>query len=75
MTRRIDTRTAELVDIALLTHAAFERERGLRFAHIAGVPTEVIDRIFARTPGSYRLAQSSGSTLPSSERRKSPRPG
>ena len=58
------------MEIALLTRAAFEQERGRRYAHIAGVPSEIIDRVFARSPGSFRsVAGSSCGTL-AEERRK-----
>ena len=70
MTRRKDTKTAELVEIALLTRAAFEQERGRRYAHIAGVPAEIIDQVFARSPGSFRSVAGSSCGTVSAERRK-----
>ena len=70
MTRRTDTKTAELVEIALLTQAAFEQARGVRFAQIAGVPPAVIQRIFARPAGNYRILDIGTCGAAHSERRK-----
>ena len=73
MTRRVDVRTAELVEIALLTRAAFERERGLTFATLAGVPHEVIERILNRPADHFRSNLSASGVPLTSERRKVPR--
>ena len=69
MTRRTDPKTAELVQIALLTQAAFEQNRGVRYAQIAGVPQAVIERIFARPPGKYRALDTSACGVKTERRR------
>lgn len=69
MTRRVDAKTAELVEIALLTRAAFEKERALRYASIAGLPPEVADRIFSRPENALRSVHHTGCV----DRRKSSR--
>jgi len=73
MKRRIDTRTAELVEIALLTRAAFEQSRAVRYASIAGVPAELIDEVFSRPPGAARSSDTNGSAAAPADRRKAPR--
>jgi hypothetical protein len=73
MGRRVDTKTAELVEIALLTRSAFEQKRAEQYAQIAGLPRELIEEIFARPSGSFRTTHSSGHVLISGDRRKSPR--
>jgi hypothetical protein len=75
MTRRVDPKTAELVQIALLTEAAFEQDRGLTYARIAGVPQEVIERIFARPAGNYRALDTSACGVVQPELRKASRQG
>ena len=54
MTRRYDSKTAEKVDMALLTRAAFEKRTAERYASIAGLPSGLIDQVFTRTPDSTR---------------------
>ncbi len=54
MTRRYDSKTAEKVDMALLTRAAFEKTTAERYATIAGLPNELIEQVFARPPNSTR---------------------
>lgn len=70
MTRRKDTKTAELVEIALLTRSAFEQDRAERYADIAGIPEEIIGRIFSRVLGSFRRVDSPGSAGVHADRRK-----
>lgn len=70
MTRRKDIRTAELVEIALLNRSAFEEGRAARYAGIAGIPQEVIERIFARCPSEFRRVELCGCAVPSGDRRK-----
>lgn len=48
MTRRHDAITAEKVDMALLTRAAFEVKTAGRYAAIAGLPGDLIEQVFAR---------------------------
>ena len=70
MTRRKDIKTAELVEIALLTRSAFEQGRAARYAGTAGIPEEVIERIFARCPGEFGRVELCGSAIPDGNRRK-----
>lgn len=73
MNRRVDQRTAELVDIALLTRAAFEQDVAHRYAGIAGVPDMLAQEVFARPPHKVRkptLGSYAGAT---DDRRRSPR--
>ena len=60
MSRRHDSRTAELVDIALLTRAAFEQMMAERYAQIAGIPRTLIHEVFARPFGQLRNAGAVG---------------
>lgn len=69
MKRRADTKTAELVEIALLTRAAFEQNRAVRYASIAGLPLELIDNVFSRPPGAAR-SSGTGSATSTSDRRR-----
>jgi hypothetical protein len=73
MARRVDPKTAELVEIALLTRSAFAQKRAEQYAQIAGIPQELIKQIFARPSGKLRSVTSSGHMLISSDRRKLPR--
>ena len=73
MTRRVDTRTAELVAIALLTRAAFEQDRALRYASIAGIPARLIEEIFSRLPGAARSGDANGSAAAVADRRQAHR--
>ncbi len=54
MTRRYDAKTAEKVDMALLTRAAFEETTAQRYAVIAGLPGYLIEQVFARPVDSTR---------------------
>ncbi len=54
MTRRHDAKTAEKVDMALLTRAAFEKTTAERYAAIAGLPAQLVDEVFARPANSTR---------------------
>lgn len=73
MNRRVDQRTAELVDIALLTRAAFEQDAAHRYAGIAGVPDSLAQEVFERPPHKVRkatLGSYAGATI---DRRRFPR--
>ncbi len=52
MSRRKDNSTAELVDIALLTRAAFALAAARRYAEIARLPLAIAQDIFTR-PASH----------------------
>ncbi|QYF92649.1 hypothetical protein KY495_18195 [Massilia sp. PAMC28688] len=54
MNRRTDQKTAELVDIAVLTRAAFQQHAAQRYAGEAGLPDSLTQEIFSRPPGKIR---------------------
>ena len=73
MNRRVDQRTAELVDIALLTRAAFQHEAAHRYAGLAGLPDRLTREVFERTADKVRkatLGSYAGATI---DRRRYPR--
>ncbi len=73
MNRRVDQKTAELVDIALLTRAAFQHDAAHRYAGIAGLPDHLTQDVFARSADKVRkptLGSYSGATV---DRRRFPR--
>lgn len=73
MSRRRDSRTAELVDIALLTRAAFEQKAAERYAVIAGVPSSLIGDVFTRPFEKLRNACMLGFPRDTEGRRRQPR--
>lgn len=73
MNRRTDQKTAELVDIALLTRAAFQHDVAHRYAGIAGLPDSLTQEVLARPPDKVRkptLSSYAGATM---DRRRHPR--
>lgn len=74
MSRRKDSKTAELVDIALLTRAAFEQTAAERYAVLAGVPSTLIQEVFSRPLDQLRRAGGLGFYRSAAGRRRQPRP-
>lgn len=54
MTRRLDTHTAELIGIAILTRDAFGLDRARRYASLAGLPPDLADSVLSRPFASLR---------------------
>jgi hypothetical protein len=54
MSRRLDTHTAELVGIAILTRDAFGIDRARRYASLAGLPPDLADSVLSRPFASLR---------------------
>lgn len=50
----MDTHTAELVGIAILTRDAFGIERARRYASLAGLPPDLADSVLSRPFASLR---------------------
>ena len=74
MTRRLDMKTAELVDIALLTRAAFQQKAAERYAQIAGISQRLVDDIFARPFDKLRTIGMVGYAGKPDDRRQRRRP-
>lgn len=55
MVRRIDTKTAELVEIALLTRAAFKQGRAEQYVRIAGIPQQQSSRYLHVPQATFEL--------------------
>lgn len=68
MRRRADIRTAELVETALLTRTAFEHDRAVRYARIAGIAVELIEEVFSRAPDVVRSSDCTGSAASAIDR-------
>lgn len=73
MNRRVDQRTAELVEIALLTRAAFQQEEAHRYAGVAGLPDYLTAEIFARPSSKVRQPTISSCFGTEQDRRRYPR--
>ena len=73
MNRRTDQKTAELVDIALLTRAAFQQDAAHRYAGIAGLPDALTREVLARPPDKVRKPTASNYSGAAQDRRRSPR--
>jgi len=71
MDRRIDEKTADRINQALLTRAAFDTPAALRFAHLSGLATALVTGVFARAP--QRVRPHMASCAP--DRRTVPRRG
>ena len=67
MNRRIDEKTAERIDLALLTRAAFDLYRALIYARLSGPSMELVNTVFERAPSCVR--QHRTFFLPATERR------
>ena len=48
MNRRIDQQTAEIIDIVLLTRAAFGMDYALRYVQLAGLLRSLLYKVLAR---------------------------
>ena len=70
MTRRIDRRTAEIIDVALLARAAFEPSSVAIFLESAGVPDELVQRVFSRLPNELRPVGMTCTSGVSADRRR-----
>lgn len=73
MNRRTDQKTAELVDIAVLTRAAFQQDAAQRYAGVAGLPEGLTQQIFARPPGKLRKPSAAVYIGAIPDRRRAPR--
>lgn len=71
MNRRIDEKTAERINLALLTRAAFDRHTALTYSRLTGLCVDLVQQVFARPVGQIRQHRSF--FLPSSDRRATPR--
>lgn len=71
MNRRIDEKTAERINLALLTRAAFDRRTALTYSRLTGLCLDLVQQVFARPLSQIRQHRSF--FLPSSDRRSSPR--
>ena len=67
MNRCIDEKTAERIDLALLTRAAFDLYRALTYARLSGLSMELVNKVFERAPSCVRQQRSF--FLPTTERR------
>jgi hypothetical protein len=72
MDRRRDSNTAEKIDMALLTKAAFDLRTALTYAALAGLKQSFILAVFARGPQHVRQYQSA--FLRTTDRRTTTRP-
>lgn len=70
MSRRVDFRTAELVDIALLTRAAFEQHAAERYSGLVGIPPHIADEVLSRPTHLVRNSGSGGPWRASEDRRR-----
>lgn len=71
MNRRIDEKTAERINLALLTRAAFDRHTALTYSRLTGLRVDLVQQVFARPVAEIRQHRSF--FLPSSDRRANPR--
>jgi hypothetical protein len=71
MNRRIDEKTAERINLALLTRAAFDPHTALTYSRLTGLCLELVQQVFSRPVGQIRQHRSF--FLPSSDRRANPR--
>ncbi len=67
MNRRLDEKTAERINLALLTRAAFDAPTARTYARLSGLPAPLVDTVFGRPPGQVR--QQHTYFLPGSDRR------
>lgn len=72
MNRRTDEKTADRINLALLTRAAFDTPAALRFARISGLDTILVEGVFARDL--HEIRQQVSYFVPKSDRRTNPRP-
>lgn len=72
MTRRMNEKTADRINLALLTRAAFDTLTAARFARISGLDAALVDSVFARAP--HEIRQQVSYFVPKSDRRINPRP-
>lgn len=54
MERRIDDTTAERINIALLTRAAFDMHTALTFATLSGLARDFAEHVLTRPPAQIR---------------------
>lgn len=73
MNRRTDQKTAELVDIALLTRAAFQQDAAHRYAGVAGLPDSLTQEVLSRPPDKVRKPTLSSFAGNTGDRRRYPR--
>lgn len=71
MNRRIDEKTAERINLALLTRAAFDPHTALTYSRLTGLQLDLVQQVFARPPSQIRQQRSF--FLPSKDRRTHPR--
>ena len=71
MNRRIDEKTAERINLALLTRAAFDPYTALTYARLSGLPLNLVDAVFERAPAQVRQQRSF--FLPATDRRMAAR--
>ena len=67
MNRRIDEKTAERINLALLTRAAFDPYTALTYARLSGLSLNLVDAVFERAPS--RVRQQRSFFLPATDRR------
>lgn len=67
MNRRNNDNTAERIDLALLTKAAFDTTAALRFAGLSGLDTALVASVLARAPD--RIRQQASYFAPRPDRR------
>lgn len=67
MSRRLDTHTAELIGIAILTRDAFGIDRARRYASLAGLPPDLADSVLSRPFAALRTIDAT--PLPGDRRR------
>lgn len=73
MSRRFDFRTAELVEIALLTRAAFRQHAAERYSGLVGILAHIADEVLARPSHLTRSRGSGGPWRASEDRRRKSR--
>ena len=71
MNRRIDEKTAERINLALLTRAAFDPHTALTYSRLTGLALDLVQRVFSRPANQVRQQRSF--FLPSNDRRINPR--
>lgn len=67
----MNEKTADRINLALLTRAAFDTLKAVRFARISGLDTALVDSVFARQP--HEIRQQASYFVPQSDRRRNPR--
>lgn len=70
MSRRLDFRTAELVEITLLTRAAFRHQAAERYSGLVGIPAHIADEVLSRPLHLIRRGGTGLTFRPDTDRRR-----